>query len=195
MRRGGFTYVEVLVAAALGSILVLVVQAFLVSGFSFALAAEADAAQASVLQAALDGLVREAQAARGHRVYQDEAACQAGSPLAGGLPGSCLYLVSSAGNAVYWLEGPSGELRCRRGVEAGEYRVLARGVVVFQVRCLQPDHLALLLQQQRPADSSDVPRPLNSLSTSVFHRNFDGTEDSCMLPVHLAVGGAGNGPW
>jgi len=194
VRRGGFTYVEVLVAAALAAILALVIQGFLVTGFNFALAAESDAAQASALQAAMDRLVRETQAARGHRVYQDRAAYQAASPLAGGLPGSCLRLVLSTGDAVFWLDAPSGELRCSREGEPEEYRVLARGIVVFQVRCLQPDHLGLLVGQQRAADSSDVPRPLNSLSTSVFHRNFDGTEDSCTLPVRLAAGRARIGP-
>lgn len=194
MRRPGFTIFEVLVAAGVGLILVVVLHGFLVTGSHFALAAETEAAWSSGLQVALDRLVREAQQARGHRIYLDRAAWQSASPLGAGLPGSCLRLVSSAGTVLYWWDAPSGELRCSREAEPGTERILARGIVAFEARCLQPDHLGLLLRQRSPGDSSGEAGPLHTLSTSVFHRNFDGSEDSCGLPVRLARGGPGKGP-
>lgn len=194
MRRSGFTFFEILVAAGLGLILMVVVHGFLVTGSRFALAAEAEASGSSGLQAALDHLVREARQARGHRVFRDRSALQAASPQVGGLPGSCLRLVWSTGTAVYWLDAPGGELRFVREEEPATERVLARGIVVFQVRCLEPDHLAVLLQQGRPGEDAEVPGLLQTLSTSVFHRNFDGSEDSCRLPVRVAGGAPGRRP-
>lgn len=171
MRARGLTLLELLLALSVGAVVTLVISGMLVSGFDFALAAEGDAHATTGARALEERLVREIQEARGHEVF----ASLDGALRTGGAPGSCLRLSSTRGDSLWWWDPASAEIRFRPVAQAA-YRVGARGVQSFSVRCAEPERLEFSLT------ASTL-----TLTTTAWHRNFDGSRDSCGL-LRLVAG-------
>lgn len=177
-----------MLALSVGAVVTLVISSLLASGFGFALATESDEHMVAGSRSLLERLVREVGEARGHEVFADLAGYEANAPLSGGAPGACLRLYSTTGDSLWWWDSAAAEVRYRSlaGGPSSD-RVGAREVRAFQVRCLAPERVGLSVTAVAPDTGSDIPGAPLTLSTSAWHRNFDGSRDSCQAMRSLAM--------
>lgn len=172
MRARGLSLLELMLALSVGAVVTVVMSGLLVSGFDFAVTAAGEEHSATGARALMERLVREIGGARGHEVFVDAG----GAPCTGGAPGACLKLYSGTGDSTWWWDPASAEIRYRPESQPSGYRVGARGVQAFSVRCVQPERVEFSLTASAL-----------TLTTSAWHRNYDGTRDSCAL-LRLVAG-------
>lgn len=172
MRARGLTLLELMLALSVGAVVTLVISGLLVSGFDFAMETEGEEHVATGARALMERLVREIEEARGHEVFVDAG----GALRTAGAPGACLKLYSSTGDSTWWWDPASSEIRYRPSAQPTGHRVGARGVQAFTVRCVQPERVEFSLTAGAL-----------TLTTSAWHRNYDGSRDSCAL-LRLVAG-------
>lgn len=186
MRHGGFTLLEVMLALSVGFLVTLVVSGLLTSGFSLALAAEAEEYSLSASRALYEKILADVEEARGHEVFADFAAYGRNSPVRAGALGACLKLYAASGNKVWWWDAGTREVRWLVEAPRAAQRVGARNVQDFQVGCVASERVWLTFTTRPSAGGGVTAAPL-TLSGTCYHRNYDGTTNSCQVPRALAL--------